>query len=84
VLVGDKSPPHSLTRGSAVPNECKGLVAPTIPTDARPAWDTSRVLKLVHEGKIVWRYVSLIALLAHPAFCRIAIPEHPSVDMLVA
>jgi hypothetical protein len=39
------------------------------------------VLKLVHEGEIASHYVSLIALNAHPTFSRIAISEHPSVDM---
>jgi hypothetical protein len=49
-----------------------------------PDFATCTVLKLVHEGEIARRYISLIALLAHPTFSRITIPEHPSVDMLVA
>ena len=60
-----------------------GELHPSVPIFF-PRLGLSSVLNLVHEGKIVWRYVSLIALLAHPAFSRITIPEHPSVDMLVA
>src|SRR5271169_965661 len=41
-------------------------------------------LKLVHEGKIAPLYISLIALLAHPASPRVTISEHPRVDMRLA
>src|ERR1700685_3196968 len=47
-------------------------------------WDTHCILKLVHEGEIARRYISLIALLAHPAPSRVTISGHPSVDMFVA
>jgi hypothetical protein len=79
----DKSPSYSLTMGRSFPMSVEACLRQQF-RQILVRLGTSCVLKLVHEGKIVWRYVSLIALLAHPAFSRITIPEHPSVDMLVA
>jgi hypothetical protein len=43
-----------------------------------------QVLEFVHEGEIVLRHITLIALLADPALSPVTISEHPSVDMLFA
>ena len=40
--------------------------------------------KLVHKGEISSRYVSLVALLAHPMLGRVAVSELASIDVVLA
>src|SRR5580698_5429660 len=83
--------PKILRGGNRQVNEGRGVVvnacSRTVTSTTRRcscASDTFSVSKLVHEGEIARHYISLIALLAHPALSGVTIPEHPSVDMLVA